>query len=74
MKRAVRLLYIVQLLNDRPMTTNELAQRCEVSERTIRKDMLDLQGNPLYLPLILRVRREWKLLGKPAEERKETCQ
>jgi len=74
MKRAVRLLYIVQLLNDRPMTTNELAQRCEVSERTIRKDMLDLQGNPLYLPLILRVRREWKLLGNPAEERKETCQ
>jgi len=74
MKRAVRLLYIVQLLNDRPMTTNELAQRCEVSERTIRKDMLDLQGNPLYLRLILRVRREWKLLGKPAEERKETCQ
>lgn len=73
MKRAVRLLYILDLLRSgRGYTVAELAEKCDVSERTIYDDLKDLQGDPLYTPLIQRVRREWKIMRKPAETVNET--
>ena len=63
MSRAVRLLYIVDLLRDEPHTVEELADKCNVATRTIYKDLQDLQGEPLYKPLVLRVRREWSMMG-----------
>lgn len=52
MSKAMRLLKIKQLLEDRPMTVKELAQRCNVSERTIRDDLLEVQGDPMRLPVV----------------------
>ena len=73
MKRAVRLLYILDLLRSgRGYTVAELAEKCDVSERTIYDDLKDLQGAPLYTPLIQKVRREWKIMQKPAETVNET--
>lgn len=73
MKRAVRLLFLLDLLRSgRGYTVAELAQRCDVAERTIYDDLKDLQGEPLYTPLIQRFRREWKIMRKPAETVNET--
>ena len=63
MKRAVRLLQIIQLLNERAYTTRELAERCKVAERTIQQDLADLREDPLYLQLRQEVRYEYRLLG-----------
>lgn len=75
MKRAVRLLYILDLLRSgRGYTVAELAAECDVAERTIYDDLKDLQGEPLYMPLIKRIRREWRVMQKPAETESETCE
>jgi predicted DNA-binding transcriptional regulator YafY len=52
MSKAMRLLKIKQLLEDRPMTVKELADRCDVSRRTIQQDLLELQGEPMRLPVV----------------------
>ena len=63
MKRSVRLVTIVRLLNDRAYTTRELAERLGVAERTIQQDLRDLRDDPLYIQLRQDVRYEWRLLG-----------
>ena len=52
MKRALRLIEIIRLLKDRPRTVGELAEHFEVTERTIYRDLGDLQGEPCYAPLV----------------------
>ena len=52
--RAGRLLYMIDLLKDRPRTVAELAERCHVSERTVRRDLEAMQGEPLRVPLVLK--------------------
>jgi len=52
--RAARLIQIMQALKERCYSTEELAERFGVSPRTIRKDLLDIQGEPLYFPVISR--------------------
>ncbi|MBM3708759.1 MAG: HTH domain-containing protein [Actinobacteria bacterium] len=65
MARAIRLLQILRLLKDRPHSVAELAAACGVSERTARRDLLDLQGEPIYAPLLRREERttRWRFLG-----------
>ncbi|MEO7640003.1 MAG: HTH domain-containing protein, partial [Ramlibacter sp.] len=47
MRRADRLFHIIQLVRGRRLTTAAwLAQRLEVSERTIYRDIADLQFRP----------------------------
>jgi len=55
MKRVMRLLDIIERLEERPRSTEELAQECGVSERTIRRDLADIQGEPKYAALVRRV-------------------
>lgn len=50
--RATRLIYILRLLEDRPRTTREIAELFRVHVRTIQRDMLDIQGEPLYAPVV----------------------
>jgi predicted DNA-binding transcriptional regulator YafY len=51
LKPNVRLIYIERLLRSHPRTTDELATLCGVSVRTIRRDLADLQAEPIRLPL-----------------------
>ena len=62
--KATRLLAIVQALQERPCTTRELAERFNVSERTIQQDLADLRGDPLHVQLVQYMRAEWGLLQK----------
>jgi len=52
--RAFRLIELMRLLNQRCYTTEELAEHFGVSERTIQRDLLDIQGEPLRYPVINR--------------------
>ena len=67
MKRAVRLLRLIDMLNERAYTTEELAASLDVSARTIQKDLQDLRDDPLYLQLKRRVRYEYRLMGSGNE-------
>ncbi len=49
--RAARLLALREMLFVRAYTAAELAERCGVSERTIYRDLLDLQIPPLNVAL-----------------------
>ena len=49
---AVRLVRLMQLLERRNWSVRELASECRVSRRTIQRDLLVLQGEPFYLPLV----------------------
>ena len=49
--RALRLVVLMAVLYDRRQTAADLAMRLGVRHRTINRDLLDLQGAPLYLPL-----------------------
>lgn len=51
-RRALRLIVIMTLLEDRVYSCTELAIVLHVSRQTIRKDLRDLQGEPLYFPLM----------------------
>lgn len=62
MCRAMRLLRLLDLLRERGWTTQELAERFGVSQRTIQRDILDLQGHPVYAPLITRTETRWRIL------------
>ena len=53
----VRLLSIMRLLRDRPLTAGELAEKFGVSKRTIQRNLLTLQGEPLCVPI---VESDWK--------------
>ena len=63
-EHAARLLEIIRILRDRPQTSDELAKRFGVSYRVIDRDLLALQGEPLYIPIIESDRREhaWTIL------------
>jgi len=63
-EHAARLLDIIRVLRDRPQTSDELAKRFDVSCRSIDHDLLTLQGEPLYIPIIESDRREhaWTIL------------
>ena len=62
-KKAQRLNFIYNLLmsNPRGLTTQELAQQCGVTQRTIQRDLMDLQDEPLRVPLVEDNHR-WKVL------------
>jgi len=49
--RAARLLDIIRKLRDRPYSVGELAATMNVSNRTVQRDLLALQGEPLYIPM-----------------------
>lgn len=63
-KRVLRMFQIVRLLQERPFTTDELAERFGVSTRTIRRDLLELQLEPVFAPLVCKVRCEWHMTEK----------
>ena len=73
MTRAMRLLRLIGMLNERAYSTEELAACLEVSRRTIQRDCQGLTGPPLYLPVVKRVRHEWRLLTKLALDATESC-
>lgn len=62
-KKAQRLNFIYNLLmsNPRGLTTQELARQCGVTQRTIQRDLMDLQDEPLRMPLVEDNHR-WKVL------------
>lgn len=49
MTRTQRVWMIIQLLKEAPRTVDELANRFDVSHRTIRGDLLLIQTAPFYL-------------------------
>jgi len=49
MVRALRLLRIAELLREQPRRASELAEELGVSQRTIERDLLLLQGPPFHL-------------------------
>ena len=53
--RAMRMVYIIELLRAGGRTIEELARLTNVTERTIYRDIADLQGEPNFLPLVVRV-------------------
>jgi len=57
--RAVRLLEMMTLLKERSWTVRELAERFEVSERTVRRDLQALGAEPFWLPLSCE--RRWRI-------------
>jgi predicted DNA-binding transcriptional regulator YafY len=60
--KAVRLVREIQLFEAGGYyRTQDLAERLRVSRRTIERDLLDLQGEPFYLPLV-EEERWWHLL------------
>ncbi len=50
--KAIRLVYLRDLLGRRGYTTAQLAMRCGVNIRTIQRDIADLQAAPLHVPLV----------------------
>jgi len=58
-KRAIRLLAIAFALRERPYTARELGERFGVSQRSIERDLEDLQAEPLRLPL-MQEKWEWR--------------
>jgi predicted DNA-binding transcriptional regulator YafY len=53
--RAVRLVYLRDLLQEGPRTITELADLCDVTPSTIYRDIADLQAEPLWAPLLINV-------------------
>lgn len=49
--RAARLVYIRDLLHEQPHSVEDLARLCEVSIDTIYRDLIDIQLEPLCVPL-----------------------
>ncbi len=52
MKKSLRLIELQALLRDRPRTIPELAERFGVSKVTVWRDLQDLQGEPIWAPLV----------------------
>lgn len=59
MKRAIRLLVLMDLLAQRRWTALELAASCGVHVSTVYKDLTDLQGEGVRLPLMEEDHRYW---------------
>ena len=59
--RAARLVYIRDLLYQQPRSVTELARLCEVSRDTIYRDLIDIQLEPLSVPLLVEGGR-WRVL------------
>jgi predicted DNA-binding transcriptional regulator YafY len=51
MSRTVRLLLLEEILRDGWYTTAELANRLRVTQRTVQRDIADLEAAPLRRPL-----------------------
>jgi proteasome accessory factor B len=64
MNRAVRLAYLQQLFYRNPAgySAAELAGVCQVSHRTINRDLEDLCAEPFRLPLVLDEGWRWRLM------------
>lgn len=62
-RKALRLHRIQQLLMDKASgyAVAELAHGCGVHRRTILRDLLDLQGEPFYMPLVRGSDHRWSL-------------
>lgn len=59
--RAARLVYIRDLLHEQPHSVEDLARLCEVSIDTIYRDLIDIQLEPLSVPLIVEDGR-WRVI------------
>lgn len=59
--RAVRLIEMIRLLEARGWRKRELAKRLGIGLRTIERDLLDIQGEPLYVPLV-QDRGRWRVM------------
>jgi len=70
-RRAARFLQIVRLLRDRPRTAADLAELCGVTVRTIRRDLLELQMEPLRVPLVKLARGQWGLMDESGRKQSE---
>ncbi|MBC7235022.1 MAG: HTH domain-containing protein [Chloroflexi bacterium] len=57
--RAVRLIEMMRLLRDRPLSSAELAERFGVSQRMVQYDLMDLQSWPMYVPLARDLQGRW---------------
>jgi len=64
MDRSLRLQYLQQLLYQSPKgcKSSELARLCEVNQRTINRDLQDLQAEPFRLPLVQEDDWSWRLM------------
>jgi len=52
--KGARLASLFLLFQDsKPRHTQQLAKSLGVARRTIQRDLLDLQGKPFYVPLVL---------------------
>lgn len=60
--RAVRLRALERLLRDGPCTTCRLAVELDVHERTIKRDLVDLQLPPLCVPLAVDDDGRWYVM------------
>ena len=60
--RAVRLMYIRDLLCEEPRTIAELVHLCGVDKRTIYRDLIDLQCPPLNVPLQTDESGRWRII------------
>ncbi len=58
-RRAVRLVFLRDLLHERPYTIAQLARLTGVSERTIYRDLCDLQLSPLNVALMVVEGNRW---------------
>lgn len=67
-KKSVRLQQLHKMFNERPRgyRTGELAKSLGVSERTIERDLEDLQAHPWYLPLVREESWYWRLDSRKA--------
>ena len=65
--RAARLIYLMRLLSSRPYRAAELAALCSVCHRTINYDLMELQMEPLRVPLVNEAGQWWVLSAQ--EER-----
>ena len=45
-----------------PWTVRELAQRYYLSERQVRRDIAEIMGDPDYAPLVIELRREYRIM------------
>jgi predicted DNA-binding transcriptional regulator YafY len=48
--------------NPQGYRSSELARLCDVDQRTINRDLLELQGEPFYLPLVQEEEWRWRLM------------
>ena len=65
--RAVRLIEMIRLLEERSWHKRELCERLGISISTVERDLLAIQGEPLYVPVVQDGYR-WRVLdGAPRQ-------